>query len=238
MTPLTAPGLPPWPPLLVDPTRGVALVSARHATWRSFEWAAKTTEFCVWVTCCGIAIVILTYFPHPIPLVRAFGLLIIGGIAFPIVSALVRHNVWGPLARQLFCIRTVVEFHPEAIVIRSPLYDQPVVVWRSWNGQPVQTRFMVEPDHAATAAAENANPKRKYSKEHLRGGLMLFVVVSTQNQMSEGGIFRAIPITEISTTLAAKFTMVCTAAATLTRLDRQSEQARTTRGVDIDADHV
>ena len=38
---ITAPGLPPWPRLYFDQDKKVAVVSARHATWRSFEWARR-----------------------------------------------------------------------------------------------------------------------------------------------------------------------------------------------------
>jgi len=239
---VTAPGLPTFPKLWFDPKQRRAKVSMRHPTWHSYEWAIRATELITWITC-GV----LTWLIWPlIPpfedwVVRVIAFLFVAAFVCGIAAAVLRVSLREFLARQLFATRTVLWFTPEAIVIRSRLYARPVVVWRRWNAHPVSVRFILQEDRNAQVYANSFQRRRRSPADHLKEAVMLEVVVLTANRqskvdfMGQSAVFRSIPISEVSSRWAARFTMVYTAAAALTSPVQTTQSSQPAAGVDIDA---
>ncbi len=238
---ISAPGLPPYPKLKFDPVKRRAIVSARHATWRSVEWALRCTEVLVWTSNLGLAWFIWQRVPPYELSARVAVFLLALAVCLPIATFAIRQALPGFLARRMFATKTVLWFTPDGIAFRSRLYEKPVIVWRRWNGRPVRVRFIVQPDDDAASYANGADPRQRKPLEHLREARMLEIVLTTVNRQrntdlnNEGTILRSIPITEINGRLAMKFTMVYTAAVMLTGSSLELCSRPPSDGVDIDA---
>ena len=242
---VSAPGLPPWPQLWFDAQHKHAVVSARLATWRSVESAARACGI-IWLL--GSIIAGWRLWLHfsdqfqrgEALLVTLFCVAIVVAFARPIVHGAFR----GFLARQIFCSRVRVWFRPNAIAFRSRLYSSPVVLWRSWKGDPVQGRFELTNDPEAAELDDWDARKRIQGSAHLKHAYVLRMIVTTTNPHKEltfthqSNFVREIPMLEISAEDSARFTTVLTAAASLTatKPDDVRPNNQATTGIDIDED--
>ncbi|MEZ6061126.1 MAG: hypothetical protein R3C19_12240 [Planctomycetaceae bacterium] len=239
---VTAPGLPPWPKLWYDERNKRVLVTARLPTWRSVEWAARACAL-IWISIAVYAarwmwrFLLNDYQPGEAFMLSVFGTLILIIFLRPLVHASMRNF----LARQIFSSRFTVWFRPDAIAFRSRLYDNGVILRRTWKGQPVQGRFELTTDTAAQELNDDWDVrKRIQGNSHLKTASILRMIVTTTNPhrdlalTSQPNFVRDIPLTEIDTSHAQRFTIVLSAAASLTSQPPKSKQ-RTSHGVDIDA---
>ncbi len=237
---VSAPGLPPLPRLYFDPRQRRAVVAARHPTWRSHQHAIRVTELTSWALTILVAFLLwpLTAMEDMVCRVALFVLAM--AIIYEILNYLL-HRTWRYfLARQVFATRTVLWFTPEAIAFRSRLYERPVVIWRNWKTLPVRVKFILQPDRDIPSQNPRARPARNIPVEHLHEAMVLELVLTAHdrrrnvNSGSQDAVLRAIPITEISSRLATRFTMVYSAAAMLTA-PVQTSVEREAQGADIDA---
>ena len=244
MIQVSAPGLPPWPPLWFDPEKKRAVVVVRHPIWRSMEWAFYTTELIAWIVNGLLIWLILSITSGETAFMRIM-LLLAGGIpAMLVITYAFRIGLPTFLARQVFATKTTIWFSENAIGFRSRLYSQPVVIWRSWHGQPVKGRFVLRSDYYAQWYQDGTKHDRRAGKDHLREAMVLEIVLTTvskQNTLLAEGhehVLRSIPITEVSDRFSAKFTMVFAAAASLTRRSQKTSEEDTSLGVDIDSNEL
>lgn len=236
---VTAPGLPPWPKLLFDPDRSTALVVARHANWRSHARAEVAARLISFLILPVIAWLIWQQIPLPGP-ERLLTLFFIGIILFPIALIILQGSLKTFLARRLFASKCIFRFNQQSILIQSNLYERPVLVWRIWNGTPLQIRFHLQDDLEANRRADELAWKHKKIDTSLKQSHVLELLVSTNTNehalatLVNHAIQRTIPVAEIGTADATKLVVVC-AAATLLTFPRQTSPAHHSTGVDIDA---
>lgn len=240
---VTAPGLPPWPQLWFDAKHKHAVVSARLTTWQSVENAARACGI-IWLLvsiCAGWRL--WGYFAERIQrgealLITLFCSAILVVFARPIVHGAFR----GFLARQIFCSRVRIWFRPDAIAFRSRLYSAPVVLWRSWKGDPVQGRFELTMDPEAEELDDWNARKRMQGSAHLKHACLLRMIVTTTNPQRDltcthqSNFVREIPMLNISAEDSARFTTVLSAAASLTasKPEKNAPGIQVAKGVDID----
>jgi hypothetical protein len=238
---VVAPGLPSWPSLWFDPQAKQAVVTARLATWRGCETAHRLTTILRWVWNCGIAAASILWLSRSIHPVLA-GYVCLLGVAFTDgFTRRAMHAAFdGFFARQIFAVRVRVWLTPAAVAFRSRLYDRGVVVWRTWHGHPVKTLFDLCADSDAAAHREHVQQKGKRDNfDHLKSANLLRMVVATANAQhvasssTQTNFLRSIPMFEIDLRDAQKFTMVLTAAASLTAGSPEHRPGRQ-QGVDID----
>ena len=92
----------------------------------------------------------------------------------------------------------------------------------------------------ARAAELRYSPKKKQPLNHLEESQRLEVVITLPNQQSyqpsasKETLLRTVPITEINTQLAHRFTTVLAAATTLTATEQSPQTNNPTSGIDID----
>jgi len=214
--------------------RRAAIVSVVHPTWRSYEWSCWTVEvyiYLTWVVFTLGAWQLLGYYTFWI---RLAGSLAACALYFRLSRLVFRRTLRDVFARRLFGARTTLRFHWKAIEIRSSLYAEPLVIRRDWRGVPVQLRFIVREDYEAKEYVGRLSPGRELPRHHLNEAALLEVVVSLSNQGPGGVIQRSIPITEISARHAPHFTMVYTAASSLTNAPPAANDSSPS-GVDIDS---
>lgn len=224
MTRVSAPGLPAWPRLYLDPEKKRAFLSARLVTWRSQE---NSNRVCMLIFL--IALFAATYFSwHWVQQAEAkqsnrvaicgLGLIVFIAIGKPLLTIVLGRF----MAKVVFAKRIRAWFSPEGIAFRSHYYSKPVVLWRRWKNAPVQGRFDITDDHEAVALKELLDYKKARNATHLTSAKVLRVVIATinPNRMagvgSQGNLVRSVPITEIDARDAQKFTMVLAAASSLT----------------------
>jgi hypothetical protein len=241
---IVAPGLPTWPKLLFDSKRRLAKVSFRHATWQSHEWGRITATILLWCVTASWGVLLWNGMPSWELPVR-IGLVLLGlVIVHAITKVAMPASLTEFLARQLFATRTTIWYAPHAIAIRGRLYERPVIVWRAWRDQVVQIRFIVQSDPDAERQIQQPLPQRPVSGQpkpigHFREARLLEMVITTTGRdrardfSGQGSLVRSIPITEINIRAAARVTVVCNAAATLTA-PRQSQARPKPSGIDID----
>ena len=237
---ISAPGLPPWPRLYFDQDKKIAVVSARHATWRSFEWARRAS-YVLLAGVMAIAVYLLwSRLPIQNPAIRGAGALFIAAIIFPIAKPLVETASRGFLARQIFASRTILWTSEKAIAFRSRFYSKPVVVWRHWKGQTVTGKFILNRDQNATRYATDERQNKQGPRSHLDEAMVLEIVISAMDKdvpmtsRGQGPLQRTVPVTELNSQLATKFTMVFAAATMLTQ-KTDEQRKRSVSGTDIDA---
>lgn len=236
-----APSLPPYPKLMFNPAARRAVVSVWHPTWQSHEWAKYPTEAVVWIVVGLFAWFLWPYLPPtegPYRILFCF----FATVAFsPIAAFFLRQSLRGFLARRIFPTKTVIWFTPNAIAFKSRLYAKPVVVWRKWQSQTVRIRFILQPDRNAEILAKQLRSEPKQTAiDHLEESQLLEMVLTTSdkpkqtNLQSQEGLLRTIPITEINSRLATRFTIVFAAAAALTAAIQSPTTNEARKGTDID----
>lgn len=243
---VTAPGLPNWPALRFDSENRQAIVSAAIPTWRSriyAEGSAQVLIFTIWI---AIGYWLWTRSVSRFSGVETlFVFAFFMALLFPLVAAFTKPNLVPLLVRRLFATKTKVMFSAEMICIKSRLYSQPIVVWRSWEGRPVRCRFMVEQDQGAARAGDESQILQQRFGGSLREATIVALLIDTGQTLQvtpEPGFdssYRSVPVTEANTEFATKLTTVYTAAAALTSRWNSSlvggvEPA--SQGLDIDLD--
>ncbi len=218
----TAPGLPPWPWLMFDKQQKQAVVSFRLATWRSGQQADRTSQLVVW----SLTLVAGWWTWNRTAVIgnligQGFATFFLVVIVYMVLKALIP-PAFGPfLARKLFARRSTVWFTPNEIAFRSRMYENGVVVSRSWNGHPIQIRFDMAPDpEAAEARAES--PQGQGPDPRLQTAHVLRLVISafdprrSVSHSIQAPLARAIPMFPIDLQDARRLTVVLSAAAELT----------------------
>lgn len=246
MTRVSAPGLPIWPELFWDPEKQVAIVSAAIPTWRSRVLADRSARIAI--SAAWIAAGYWLWHRLVAGTGSAEALIMFGvSMAFlcPLISALAKPNLIPFFMRRLFATKTVITFSPESIFIQSRLYDQPLAVWRVWEGRPVRCRFMLEQDrYAAQAGADSPSLQQRFGGA-LREAMQVSLLIDTGQRIqvtpepSFDSCNRSIPVTEADGEFATKITTVYSAAAALTSVWHTSHadlSSTTPQGVDIDLD--
>lgn len=237
LTRVTAPGLPPYPRLWMDPRTRRAVVSVRHATWQSDDWAIRATILSSIALTIALAWIVWPRLQIEDVVGRVFVFIFVVAFIYQLADYVLQRSLRHFFARQVFATRTTLWFTPEAIALQSRLYDKPLLVRRNWRDLPVRIRFIVQTD----TYAQNLASYRGNRASHLQESRMLEMVLTTNdrqrdtNYQGQEAILRTIPITEVHSWLAPRFTMVFTAAAALTAVPRHHQQSNTTLGTDIDA---
>ena len=237
---VTAPGLPNKPVLYFDEETKRAKVSIRHATWQSREWAMKTTKIILAIAL-GIYVwqvirILSGSRPEDI-MVTIVGSLIL----IPIAIHAIRYTLIGFLERQIFPARTTLWFTPNAIAFKSRLYASPVVVWRTWKGQPVKISFILDMDQGALDYADTLHHMKRFYRSHFNSSEMLSMVVKAVDQgigaehLGQPDAQRLIPITEVSNRVSRKFTLVYATAASMTAIKPSVAETPRSNGIDIDS---
>lgn len=235
-----APGLPPFPALYFDEEKRRAKTTVRHPTWHSTELALYATEFVAAVAAAVFGYVLWRVLP-PVHAILYF--VVLGtsfGIAWVIVSGLLRSSLPGFLARRIFPTRTVFWFIPKAMAFKSRLYTRPVIVWRMNKKRPVGLRFVLNEDGKAANYERGLSPKRTMPRGHFGDSRFLHVVIETlrDSEHSERAqsfqSMRSVPITEVDKAYADKITAVVMAAEELTDPKKSQDTDRLFEGVDID----
>jgi hypothetical protein len=242
---VTAPGLPTWPRLYFDPKTKRARISAKLVTWRSHLWAGRME---------GLLLLIV----YSIPAYFVYQWVVNGDgdfsrrLGYGIVGSAIAFSLSRPLlgsifrpffAKIIFCQRVKVWFTPTAFAFSSRFYNKPVVVWRSWKGNPVQGRFDLADDEEAEMVKESLSFEQKVRAKHLSMAKVLRVIITTINPSRllgaehQANLVRSIPLTEIDGNDAQKFTMVLAAASSLTSL-KASDASKSSIDVGIDIDSL
>lgn len=238
---MISPGLPPWPRLWFDPERKRAMVTVRHPTWRSYEWAFWWSEVLVWIFNFALACVIWNSIPVEENAYRVMITLIAACICFPIASFATRLTFRDALARQIFATKTVLWVTPTAIIFKSRLFTRPVVIWRQWNDKPIKTGFIIQPDLDAANYLSDQQQQRKLPRGSINEAMLIEAVITTPGRHAisvSGGnetLQRSIPITEVCGRFAQRFSTVFTAALLLAIEDEEAPSENNSAGTDIDA---
>lgn len=218
---VTAPGLPNWPKLYVDQRTRRAFVVARHATWRSYFCASRCAMLLTWISYLVIVGMIWQLTEGLENAYRVVPTLVPCVILFPLAKFAVTQGSIGFLARQVFPTRTRVWVSPRAFAFRCRLYTRPVVIWRHWKGQNVQISFIMNRDDDAAREQVNANPNQRSLQTYLNEAMILEAVVASTSEdnptaKSNQLLRRSIPVTEVSSRVARKFSTVLNAAVAAT----------------------
>lgn len=174
------------------------------------------------------------------PALRGSGAFLIVAFVFPIARPLIETASRGFLARQIFASRTTLWTSEKAIAFKSRFYSKPVVVWRRWKGQTVMGKFILDRDQNAMRYATDERQNKPGPRSHLDEAMVLEIVISAMNKdvptaiRGQGPLQRTVPVTEVNSQLATKFTMVFAAATMLTQIPND-KRSQTTQGTDIDA---
>lgn len=174
------------------------------------------------------------------PALRGAGAFLIVVIVFPMARPLIETASRGFLARQIFASRTTLWASEKAIAFKSRFYAKPVVVWRRWKGQTVMGKFILNRDQNAMRYATDERQNKPGPRSHLDEAMVLEIVISAMNKdvpmatRGQGPLQRTVPVTEVNSQLATKFTMVFAAATMLTQIPND-KRSQTTQGTDIDA---
>ncbi len=236
---VTAPGLPPLPRLMFDPKTRRAVVKARHATWRSHEWGLRLAKTLGLFACLFLLSSVWGKTQNYEPGVRIVSL-VVAVIACRPLSLVLQRSTQRFFARRLFATRTIVWFTPQAIGFRSRLYDNGIVVWRSWNGMPVSGRFTVTGDGEASEHRASLTNRCAHDVLHLDSARILRLVLSTVSTRTTSSAtlaapVRSIPLTEVDEQIAERLTVVYSTAAALTaRAQVEAIKHDATTGIDID----
>ncbi len=235
---ITAPGLPPWPKLYLDRRRRIAHVVAKHPTWRSYEWALRATALLKWIVFAPTGYCLWLQLVRFDPTLRFVALFLGCCFLFPIINLTVRYSTHGFFARQIFAARTEFWASSQAIAFRSRFYRKPVVVWRKWKDQRVKSKFILNRDADAASCSMDRQGNQNRPRSHLDEAMILELVVAavdTRNTVASRDqlLQRTLPVTEVNSRLARKFTMVFAAAVMLTA-DSSNVSATEVAGTDID----
>ena len=234
---LTAPGLPSWPKLYVNLETRRACVVARHPTWRSYQYAWHVALLLSWLGYVIAAVSAWHYWESDDLIVRISFTLISCLLLFPIIKFATIHGAVGFLARQVFPTRTTVWVSASGLAFRSRLYGRPIVIWRHWKGQAVRLSFILNRDDDATCTGLNLKPAQRMLQIHLNEAMILEIVVSSATEngqltSNEQFLRRSIPMTEVSSRNARKFTTVFAAAFAIT--SKVIEAPKNRGGIDVD----
>ncbi len=237
---IVSPGLPPWPTLMYDPQHRYAVVAAKHPTWRSYQNANQVVGWICRIVSLFVIVGTINYILMTPSTLIVKAIIVVGGfLLIPIATSLIRATIPHFLARRVFPTKTEITFSSRRIVIRSRLYDRPIVIWRRWNRMQVKCKFNLRQDVDAQEKTGEVQ-QQGLSAAHLTNAMILeivFHVLNRRNVISmetQGNIMRAIPMTEIDHRLASRFTMVLSAAMSLSSNKNQANQIRR-NGVDIDS---
>lgn len=236
---VTAPGLPSLPKLWFDKKRQRAFVSARHATWYGYEWAARTTVLLSLMVTAVLVYFAWKYVPESN---RPGGIMLLAFVATFVhacVSDLLSATLRSLIARRIFARKTTIWFTPHVIAFRSPFYARPVLVWRKWRTLPVEVRFIVEPDRDAAHYDDDMRFRHKPPIKHVQEAMVLKAVIRTVDKFqgpdvpSENAAMRSLPLAEMGQAEAMGFVMVYAAAAALTAATDR-DIVHFSKAVDID----
>lgn len=237
---VTAPGLPPSPALLFDEQLRQAAVSLRLPTWRSWGRAHVATNLVLVASSAAVGGWLWLYLAGLTPVPRASLSLMAWGLSYAFAKPFSHVLFDGFLARQLFATSSKVWFTELAIAFKTSLYENGVLVDRSWNGQPILSRFDVTQDLEAAEAVTISSPYANHVQRRRQTAciLRMIVGVSSSNRPAslarDPQLMRAIPVLEVDQRDAAQIAMVLTAATALT--SKQSANNGSHRiGRDIDA---
>lgn len=233
---VAAPGLPPSPSLWFDPGKRQAFVSARFANWRSYGWEAAVTKFLMGTIVLGVGIFLWQTVP------RESAHFAIAGFFFTVIATSIFFRLIGRgiLARQVFPARLKVWFSEQGIAFQSGLYYRPVVIWRTWNNQPVMTQFIVQQDDEARQHLGRLDARQRQSRHDLEDAVRIEMVLSTLCRMpgdrigQQEMIRRPLPIAQLRRSDAVRIATVLTAAATLTNPKHHPQSGTVTGGFDLD----
>lgn len=237
---VTSPGLPARPKLLFDPDKRRAMITARHTTWQSHEWAIIATRLITLLVICLAAWFVWSRLPGQRAGEKAVICLFLLVVIVPFVRVALGISLHGFLARQVFPCRTSVWVTPDAVAFRSHLYERPVTIWRRWKGRPVGVRFIVLPNRNATSYKYGLDFKKSRSRGHLDNAKMLAMVINSTNERwnvnldGHDGSLRTLPMTDIDADDAERFTMVYAAALTMTAAEKEASPRAASVGTDIE----
>ncbi len=236
---VTAPGLPTYPRLWFDPERKRAYVIARLATWRSYERAIRTTMLLRWTLNGLLVWTLWARLPfRDAPIAQGFFTFVGFGFFAMLTKAVLHPTLDGFWARQLYSIRTTFWFTPDAIAFHSPLYENGILLWRTWRDQPVQGRFDLSPDLEAASLKMSANSKVAPNPNLQTAHVLRLLIAShdtqqTTQKISHPQLIRAIPVAEIDLRDAQQLTIVLTAASAITAPQPDLSRAQSF-GLDLD----
>lgn len=238
MIQVSAPGLPIWPRLLADKPSRTAMLATRIANWKSWWWACWTTECLGW-SLAAVAIVAIWYRVADEDL-RVFICLLAFVVAMTAIQFVLRPMLAPLLARQLFSTRLKIHFTPDAIQVFTSLYEHPLILWRTWNGHHVKIQFHTQWDQEAQQRG-SGGMLDKYGKQGLLHDSVELSVILSTNCPTQGvcpgeleSILRTLPIVQMDSSDAGKFTMVLSAAFNMTHPDPSVVSESWTEGIDID----
>lgn len=236
-----SPGLPSYPYLMYDEAKREAYVMYKHPTWRSYErglFLARFSATVVYFVGLGLAWELSASMTAG---KRILAIYFGGLIAWPLVIHHVREALWGFLARRVFPRKLECWFTSNAIGIRSEMFPNGIVLWRTWNETPVVAKFTVSQDEEARVYSSIKQKRPPGLTFHFQTARILRVTlgVETAHQLAPGAntnSIRAVPICEIDEAYAERATMVFAAAAALTSDTRGARQRQVLRsgGHDID----
>ena len=241
MKQMSSPGLPQWPKLWFDAELQLATIVVRHATWRSYEWACWTTEVMVWMVNGIILLGAWLVFETPNIGVRIGLVLVAWIVCTGLASMATRKTFRDPLARFVFATTTTVWATTDSVIFKSRLYVSPVVAWREWKGRPIRFKFVVESDPDAVSYLTDHRGDKDWPRGPINEAAIISLVVTTPSSQTSAvptnhtNLQRAIPISEVSSRHAQKFSTVFSAALDLVSPKAEQIEQSVNLGVDIDA---
>ncbi|MEO1528033.1 MAG: hypothetical protein AAFX06_21595 [Planctomycetota bacterium] len=242
MIAVTSAGLPDWPTLWFDARRKRAFIEARSPTWRGYEWGMKWAK-------AGYIAGLLPAAWIAFRLTPSFDLrfleLIWGTLLWAAVVKfwylLLKRTLPGVLARQFFARTVKLWFTTGAIAFQSRLYQRPVLLSRTWDGDAIKMSFAIEKDSAAECAeaSKKLEPGQGAETFHLKQARRLKMNISgvSQRHRVEGPaslIRRSIPVCEMPEPALEKLVVVIHAAQLLTEETFDLTDLNQIEGIDID----
>lgn len=240
LTHYVSPGLPTYPHLMFDAQQQRAYVCMVHPTWRSYERARVAARAIATVVILTALNFVWSFTAYMDPLLRILAIYF-GGLLLGIPAGhYVCEAIWGFLSRRVFPRKLECWFTPQAIGIRSDMFPDGIVLWRTWNTSAVIAKFSLSADVDAkiqSHAKQKRPPGLRFHFETARV-LRITLGVETLHRPMQGGnanAMRAISICEIDEANAERANMVLATAAALTSEQRPHERPSTTSvGHDID----
>lgn len=235
-----SPGLPPWPKLYFNRQKNIAFVSARHATWRSHEWAIRTAAGIAWLVICMAVPVIWVAIPVEHTLLKTIIVLTASITILPILQWATPRAMRRFLAWHIFATRTSLWATPTIMAFKSRLHTRPIVICRIWKGLSVHGKFIVNQDLEAARHAADEQKRNHLPVSHLNEAMIVEIVISATNPENpilthdRKTLQRTVPVMELSALQATKFTMVFAAALMITQANTAINR-RSNNGADIDA---
>lgn len=239
---ILTPGVPSWPPLMMDVEKRQAIISALYADWLSEargKWATEVAVAINYFVCGWIAWKMVP--PYEDVVLRGLAILVIYGILSGFMTKALRITLPGFLARRVFATRLRVWMTHRDIAIKCRLYQRGIIVPRQWNGQRYQIRFIAQPDEDATAHQQNQQSGTKMRPGYLAESKMVHLMIRTPDTprdavyMNTDYAMRSYPVASVRVSEVSKFTVVLNAAAMGTEGEPQSSSIQENLfGRDID----